>query len=56
VARIEESSSIDPRLQHPLAKFGIAGEFVDGLFADIILHFVDATVLEEPDSGTIQSG
>ena len=43
-----ELSSIDRRLPHPLAKFGIAGEFVDGLCADIILHFIDATVLEEP--------
>jgi hypothetical protein len=50
VSRIEELSSIDPRLPHPLAKFGIAGEFVDGLFADILLHFVDAMVLEERDS------
>jgi hypothetical protein len=57
VARIKEFSSIDPRaagknagLPHPLAKFGIAGKFVDGLFADIILHFINATVLEEADS------
>lgn len=45
-----ELSSIDPWLPHPLANFGIAGEFVDGLFADIILHFIDATVMEEPYS------
>ena len=50
MSRIEELSFIDPRLPHPLAKFGIAGEFVDGLFADIILHFINATVLEESDS------
>jgi hypothetical protein len=57
VASIKESPLIDPRaprksawLQHPLAKFGIAGEFVEGLFADIILHFIEAMVLEEPDS------
>ena len=57
MTRIKESPLIDPRaprksagLQHPLARFGISGEFVDGLFADIILHFIDATVLQEPDS------
>lgn len=54
--RIEELSSIDPALRksaglpHPLAKFGIAGKFVDGLFANIVLHFINATVLEEPHS------
>ena len=57
MAPIKEFSSIDPRaagknagLPHPLAKFGIAGEFVDGLCADIILYFIDATVSEEPNS------
>ena len=54
---IDELRSIGPRslkksagLPHPLAKFGIAGEFVDGLCADIILYFIDATVSEEPNS------
>lgn len=37
-------------LAHPLAEFGIAGKFVPGLFADIVLHFINAAVLEEPDS------
>ena len=57
MAPIREFSFIGPRaprksarLLHPLARFGIAGKFVDGLFADIILHFIDAMVLEEPDS------
>jgi len=57
VARIKEFPLIDPRaprksagLQHPLAKLGSAGKFVDGLFAGIILHFINATVLEKPDS------
>jgi len=57
VRPIKEFPAIDPLplrkragLPHPLAKFGSAGKFVDGLFADIILHFINATVLEEPDS------
>jgi len=61
VARIKEFPLIHPRaprksagLQHPLAKFGSAGKFVDGLFADIILHFINATILEEPDSQPYQ--
>jgi hypothetical protein len=37
-------------LPHPLAKFGIAGHFDDGLFADIVLHFINVTRTEEPNS------
>jgi len=61
VVRIKEFPLIDPRaprksagLQHPLAEFGSAGKFVDGLFADIILHFINATISEKPDSQLYQ--
>jgi len=37
-------------LPHPLAKFGIDGQFEDGLYADIVLHFINLTVMEEPES------
>ena len=54
---IKEFPAIDPHaprksagLPHPLAKFGSAGKVVGGLFADIVLHFIDATVLEDPES------
>lgn len=43
-------------LPHRLAKVGIAGRFVNGLLAEIVFCFIDATILEEPDSGAIQSG
>ena len=54
---LEEMVTIDPRalrisvgIPHPLARFGIAGKFKDGLFADVVLHFIHAAALEEPDS------
>lgn len=53
---IEDFSRIGPRalrisvgIPHPLAKFGIVGEFKDGLFADVLSHFIHAATLE-PDS------
>lgn len=54
---LEEMVTIDPRalrisvgIPHPLARFGIAGKFEDGLFADVVLHFIHVAALEEPDS------
>jgi hypothetical protein len=54
---IDDLLAADPRalrisagLPHPLAKFGIAGHFDDGLFADVVLHFINITLTEEPDS------
>lgn len=54
---LEESFPISPRtlrispgLPHPLAKFGIAGEFEEGLFADVLLYFIHGATSEEPDS------
>jgi hypothetical protein len=54
---IDELFEVAPRalrirvgLPHPLAKFGIAGQFEDGLYADIILYFIHAAMMEEPES------
>jgi len=35
---------------HTRRRFGIAGHFYDGLFADIVMHFINVTLTEEPDS------
>jgi hypothetical protein len=52
---IEDLPTVSPRalrisvgLPHPRAKFGIAGQFEDGLYADIILYFIHAAMMEEP--------
>ncbi|HEV2194022.1 MAG TPA: hypothetical protein VGR55_00430 [Candidatus Acidoferrum sp.] len=54
---LEELVTIDTRalrvsvgIPHPLARFGIKGKFVDGLFADVVLHFIHRAALEEPNS------
>jgi len=54
---MEDLLAVDPHslrisvgLPHPLAKFGVAGKFEDGLYVDIILYFIRAAAMEEPDS------
>jgi len=44
------SLRISVGLPHPLAKFGIAGQFEGGLYADIVLYFIHEMMIEEPES------
>ena len=44
------SLRISVGLPHPLAKFGIASQFDDGLYADIVLYFIHEIMIEEPES------
>jgi hypothetical protein len=55
---LEELLAVDLRafhmnlgLPHPLSKFGIGGRVEDGFYADVVLHFIQVTVMEDdPDS------